>query len=1187
MGIPGRRLGAAGRRTMMAASFADTRWSSVSDSPGFVHLSVHTEYSLVDSVVRVKSLVKAAAARGMPAVAMTDHMNLFAAVKFVSAAESEGVKPILGCDLVVHDPVSETDNALRLLCASNDGYRNLMQLISRGYVDGQERGSPVIHPDWLADHADGLIALSGGHRGLISREIAAGHGELALQAATQLRDVFGERLFLEIERIGAPDEYAINDNLIDLAGMLDLGVVAGNAVRFIDPEDHPIHEVRLCIRQGRTINDPRRTKDVTPEQWLKSAEDMRSLFSDLPEACDNAVEIARRCNVTLSLGTSYLPDFPVPEEHTVESFLRAEAEQGLEQRLQAIIDDGGTPDRQVYDERLEHELNVIIKMGFPGYFLIVADFIRWAKRNDVPVGPGRGSGAGSLVAYVLEITNVDPIPYDLLFERFLNPERVSMPDFDIDFCMDGRDRVIEYVAERYGREKVSQIITFGRMAAKAVVRDVGRVLGHPYGFVDGIAKLVPAAVDMTLSKALEESEELKARREEEEEVRYLLDTALQLEGLARNVGKHAGGVVIAPSRIDDFTPLFTEPGGGGAVTQFDWKDVEAAGLVKFDFLGLRTLTILDRAVKVVASMGTQIDLDTLPLDDGKTFELLRAADTAAVFQLESTGMRRLMKELKPDRFEDIVALVALFRPGPLETGMAADYVARKNDPAQVRYMHPLMENALKDTYGVIVYQEQVMGVARELAGYSLGAADQLRRAMGKKDMKKMGEHRPIFVAGAVEKGVDEDLAGRIFDLIAEFAKYGFNKSHSVAYALLAYQTAYLKAHYPAAFMCAVLTADMDHTEKVVPLIGECRRLGLEVFPPDVNDSAYEFTASEDGASVRYGLGAVKGVGQGAIEGILEAREAGGRFHDLVDFCLRIDSKRANRRTLEALIRAGALDSLGENRPSLLAALPHALAAADQHHAAMAAGQNDLFGGGGPSELSSAPAIDMPVLRDWDDAERLQGEKQTLGLYLTGHPIEAYQGLLQGLTSGSIAQAKEKADPNARRRGGEPKLIAGLVVDVMQRAGRAIVRLDDGTGQLECTLFSEKAEQFRHLLHEDRLLLAFGTLSFDSYSEDFRMNPKELLDLDEALRRWGRGLRLTWTTSPVEQIDALEQCLAASRVEEGARIRVQYINGRARAELSLADDWQVAVSHQLLRDLTALCGENAVEVRYRQPTGATG
>ncbi|MCK5859033.1 MAG: DNA polymerase III subunit alpha [Abyssibacter sp.] len=1164
----------------MAGSIADTRWSPVSDSSGFVHLSVHTEYSLVDSVVRVKPLVKAAAERGMPAVAMTDHMNLFAAVKFVSAAESVGVKPILGCDLVVHDPVSDTDNALRLLCANNQGYRNLMQLVSRGYVQGQDRGSPVIRPEWLADHADGLIALSGGHRGLISREIAAGHGELALQAARGLREVFGDRLFLELERIHAPDETAINDNLVDLAGMLDLGIVAGNAVRFHDADDFHTHEVRLCIRQGRVINDPRRVKDVTGEQWLKSAEDMRDLFADLPEACDNAVEIARRCNVTLSLGKSYLPDFPVPEEHNVESFLRKEASDGLARRLAAIEADGGQPDHTVYQARLDHELDVIISMGFPGYFLIVADFIRWAKRNDVPVGPGRGSGAGSLVAYVLDITNVDPIPYNLLFERFLNPERVSMPDFDIDFCMEGRDRVIDYVAERYGREKVSQIITFGRMAAKAVVRDVGRVLGHPYGFVDGIAKLIPAAVDMTLTKALDESEELKKRRDDEDEVRYLLDTALRLEGLARNVGKHAGGVVIAPSRIDDFTPLFMEPGGGGAVTQFDWKDVEAAGLVKFDFLGLRTLTILDRAVKVLATMDTPIDLDTLPLDDGKTFELLRAADTAAVFQLESTGMRRLMKELKPDRFEDIVALVALFRPGPLETGMAADYVARKNDPAQVRYMHPLMENALKDTYGVIVYQEQVMAVARELAGYSLGAADQLRRAMGKKDMKKMADHRPIFVAGAVERGVDEDLAGRIFDLIAEFAKYGFNKSHSVAYALLAYQTAYLKAHYPAAFMCAVLTADMDHTEKVVPLIEECRRLELEVVPPDVNASAYEFTASADGESIRYGLGAVKGVGQGAIEGILEARKVGGRFSDLVDFCVRIDVKRANRRTLEALVRAGALDALGVNRPSLLAALPNALAAADQHHTARAAGQNDLFGGGG-NTASHVPAIDMPELRDWDDGERLQGEKETLGLYLTGHPIEGYRTLLSGLINGTIAQAKERADPQARRRGGEQLRIAGLVVDVIQRAGRAIVRLDDGTGQLECTLFSEKAEQFRHLLHEDRLLIAVGNLSFDSYSEDFRMNPKELMDLDEAMSRFGRGLRLTWKTSPQEQFDQLEACLAANRVEEGARIRVDYLNGRAQAELSFGPDWQVAVSEQLVRQLTELCGENGVQVRYRQ------
>ena len=1182
-----------------AAQQADQR------APSFVHLSVHSEYSLVDSVVRLPKLVEACAARGQPAVAVADQCNQFGTVKYYTAALKAGVKPILGADFWVDEGGDEPAARLRLLCRNNAGYINLMRLLSRSYVDGQVRGVPVLQPDWIAPHADGLIALSGGFDGSVTRAVRAGHAEQAIARVKHWQAVFDGDFFIELERLGRPNDAQVVDNLVDLAALTGAPVVATNAVRFVDADDFNTHEVRVCIQQSRTLADPRRPKDYTDQQYLKSAAEMRELFADLPEACDNTIAIAQRCNVELDLGRNCLPDFPVPEGRTVDTHLQAESEAGLAKRYTQLFGDDG-PDaetRKTYDDRLAHELGVINNMGFPGYFLIVADFIAWAKNNGVPVGPGRGSGAGSLVAYALGITDVDPLAYDLLFERFLNPERVSMPDFDIDFCMEGRDKVIEYVASRYGQEKVSQIATFGRMAAKAVVRDVGRVLGHPYGFVDGIAKLVPAAVDMTLSKALEESPELAQRRKDEEDVGFLIDTALRLEGLARNVGKHAGGVVIAPTQIDDFSALYCEPGGGGAVTQFDWRDVEAAGLVKFDFLGLRTLTILDWAVKNIRAQGTEVVLEQIPLDDADTYRSMCAGNTAAVFQLESSGMRRLMTELGPDRFEDIVALVALFRPGPLETGMAADYVARKRDPTQVKFMHPLLEGPLADTYGVIVYQEQVMAVAREMAGYSLGAADKLRRAMGKKDAKKMAEQRPMFVNGAVERGVEEDLAGRIFDLIAEFAKYGFNKSHSVAYALLAYQTAYLKTHHPAAFMCAVLTADMQHTEKVVPMIDECRRLEIEVLPPDVNASDYVFTVA-DAAAVRYGLGAIKGVGRGAIEGVLEARAAGGKFADLADFCRRIDCKKANRRTLEALIRAGALDGLGPNRPSLLAALPKALAAAEQHHADEAAGQNDLFGGD-PSAAAPAPMFVVEEHEDWGDRERLRGEKNTLGLYLTGHPMDGYRKLLGPWVSGSLAELVERAEAadsgapagegKRRRGGGIHARLAGLIVDVMSLRNRVILKLDDGTAQVEATLFSDQADQFRHLLQADNLVVVEGKLGVDPFNNQVRLRPQDILALDDLLAHKVKGVLLPWRTTGMDNIDALEQVLKPARVADGdagARIVVDYINGRAKARLRLSDQWRVQVSEQLLGELDSLCNklgcgaadDAGVQVRYRAAHG---
>ncbi|WP_457673461.1 DNA polymerase III subunit alpha, partial [Thiolapillus sp.] len=883
--------------------------------PRFVHLHLHTEYSMVDSVVRIKPLVSALAEQEAVAVAVTDQFNLFSLVKFYRATTGAGIKPIFGVDLYIRNPENLNQPDRLILLARNDtGYRNLRELVSRGYQEGQHLGRPMLERDWLTRQScEGLIALSGARDGDVGRALLAGNEAQAEALLDHWLERFGDGYYLQLVRTGRPDEEDCLHLSVALAARRQVPVVATNEVCFLKEADFQAHEVRVCINQGRTLDDPRRPRDYSPQQYLRSAEEMAELFADIPEALENSVEIARRCNVTMSFGENFLPDFPVPEGLTMDQYFRQLSQQGLEERLERILD-RNAPDfeekRKPYDERLKIELDVIIEMGFPGYFLIVADFIQWAKDNDIPVGPGRGSGAGSLVAYALKITDLDPLALELLFERFLNPERVSMPDFDIDFCMDRRDDVIEYVARKYGREAVSQIITYGSMAAKAVVRDVGRVLGHPYGFTDRVAKMVPFDLGITLSKALEESEELKQAYETDEEVTQLIDMALQLEGLTRNAGKHAGGVVIAPGKLTDFTALYCDADGGNLVTQFDKNDVEAVGLVKFDFLGLRTLTIIDWALKTVNRQRREqglepVDINAIPMDDPESFELLKSARTTAVFQLESHGMKELIRKLQPDNFDEITALVALYRPGPLGTGMVDDFIACKHGQKQAEYPHPKLEPILKPTYGVILYQEQVMQIAQVLAGYSLGGADLLRRAMGKKKPEEMEKQGEIFRKGAVERGVDEALATRIFDLMAHFAGYGFNKSHSAAYALVSYQTLWLKTHYPAAFMAAVLSADMDNTDKVVHLIEECREMELEVLPPRVNRSRYMFNAEGD-RTVIYGLGAIKGVGESAIEGIIAAREAGGAFTDLFDFCRRIDLRKCNRRVLESLIRAGAL-----------------------------------------------------------------------------------------------------------------------------------------------------------------------------------------------------------------------------------------------------------------------------------------
>ncbi|AGA33554.1 DNA polymerase III alpha subunit [Thioalkalivibrio nitratireducens DSM 14787] len=1137
---------------------------------GFVHLRVHSEYSLVDGLVRLKPLVQAVAGAGMPAVAVTDHCNLFGLVKFYRAALVAGVQPIVGADVLLRDARSDGSLARLTLLAQNDvGYRHLTRLISRAWQEGQERGVPRLDCAWLEGASDGLIALSGTIDGLFVQGSGA-PVRLSGEVLAPWLALFPDRFYLELTRSGRPGEEAWIAAALDAAEAFGVPVVATNDVRFLASEDFEAHEARVCIHDGVVLADPRRPRRYSEQQYLRTPEEMAELFSDIPEALANAVAIARRCSVRLTLGESVLPDFPVPEGRSVDEHLRLTAAEGLDARLERHC----FAPRSDYTQRLERELDVICQMGFPGYFLIVADFIRWARNNRIPVGPGRGSGAGSLVAYALGITDLDPLRYELLFERFLNPERVSMPDFDIDFCMDRRDRVIDYVAERYGRDRVSQIITHGTMAAKAVVRDCGRVLGHGYGFVDRIAKLIPFELGMTLTRALQESEELKALYDEDEEVRGILDLALKLEGLTRNAGKHAGGVVIAPSALTDFSPLYCEEGGGSLVTHFDKDDVEAVGLVKFDFLGLRTLTIIDWTLESIRQMPGQqpVDLDLIPLDDPAAFQLLQAYQTTAVFQLESGGMKDLIRRLQPDTFEDIIALVALYRPGPLQSGMVDDFIDRKHGRAQVEYPHPDLEPILKPTYGVILYQEQVMQIAQVLASYTLGGADLLRRAMGKKKPEEMAKQREIFLKGALARGVAEATATYIFDLMEKFAGYGFNKSHSAAYALLAYQTAWLKAHYPAPFMAAVLSADMDNTDKVVGLIEECRSLGLRVEPPDVNRSAYRFSV-RDAGTVVYGLGAIKGVGESAIDTLLKARGDDGAFHSLVDLCQRVDLGKLNKRVLETLIRAGAMDRIGANRATLLAAMPLAVAAAEQAGRNAELGVVDLFG-----EPASAVLPEFETLPELDDDERLRGEKDTLGLYLTGHPVARYREELRRLTGTTLQELEtrleSRPDRNAYRGRQDTARIAGLVVGVRLRNSQngrmAVVTLDDQTGRAELALFGEHYREHQSRLVPDSLIVAEGTVMLDDYAGGIRMRAQRVLTLDEARAEWARVLDLSLAAVRPEHIHSLHRALT-EHDPGSCRLRMRYRCGDTCAELRLPEELQIRPDEQLLRRLHEILG----------------
>ena len=1150
----------------------------------FVHLRLHTEFSLIDGLVRIPALMGEVAAQGMPAVAVTDATNFYGLIKAYKAAQRAGLKLIVGVDLWVEDADDrDRPKPLSLLAMNEQGYQNLTLLISRAWREGQYHGSPRIERDWLDTHAEGVLALSGGCQGEFGQLLINGHDAEARASLQRWMTTFPDRFYIELHRTGRLGEEDYLHAAVDLAAEMACPVVATNDVRFIGTDEFEAHEARVCIGYGRTLDDPRRPKLYSDQQYLRSPEEMAELFSDLPEALANTVEIARRCSVTIPLGEPSLPDFPVPEGTTIEGFLSQLSHEGLSRRLEQLqVSNPETVSE--YRQRLDFELGVINEMGFPGYFLVVMDFIRWGKQQGIPVGPGRGSGAGSLVAYVLEITDIDPLAYDLLFERFLNPQRVSMPDFDVDFCMDRRDEVIEYVADTYGREAVSQIITFGTMAAKAVVRDVARVQDKPYGLADKMSKLIPFEVGITLEKALEQEEALAQLLKDDGSAQEIWDMAVQLEGVTRNVGKHAGGVVIAPSRLTDFSPLYCDEEGGGLVTQYDKNDVEEAGLVKFDFLGLRTLTIIDWAVAMINKaqaydQGKTLDIADIPLDDSKVFTLLKSAETTAVFQLESRGMKDLIKRLQPDSFEDIIALVALFRPGPLQSGMVDNFINRKHGREALAYpdasyQHSSLQPILEPTYGIILYQEQVMQIAQELAGYTLGGADLLRRAMGKKKPEEMAKQRSVFEEGASAKGIDPNLAMKIFDLVEKFAGYGFNKSHSAAYALVSYQTAWLKTHFPAEFMAAVMSSELDNTDKLLTLRDECKSMAVPLRLPAVNEGTYLFTVNAENEIV-YGLGAIKGLGEGPVENLLEARVSGGAFNDLFDLCSRTDPRKVNRRALEALIKSGALDSFGAERWIQLAALDDALRAAEQAVANDEAGMSDLFGTVAPT-ADGDPYAEHREVRPWTLKEILNGEKDSVGSFLSGHPIQEYETEVRKFAPRRLRDLQPDSNTT----------IAGLIVDIRtiktQRGVMAVLKLDDNTGQIESTVYAEAYTEHRELLVKDRIVLLSGRIQSDEYSGGLSMRAREIRSLEQARLSRVREIRLEVFDGGLDQ--KLRKLIKEALLTSGGGdcpVTVDYFQPKGSARVVLGDQWRVNPSDDLLERLRGTVGGEHVEIVYER------
>ncbi|MCR4531588.1 MAG: DNA polymerase III subunit alpha [Proteobacteria bacterium] len=1144
----------------------------------FVHLGIHTEFSITESIVRIPDLVKVAVAEEMPALAITDLSNLHAAVKFYGACLGKGIKPIMGSVIRLND----AEHKATLLAMSNTGWRNLTEIVSRGFIEGQQLSIPCIQKEWVLEQSEDLIILLGQHSD-VGRMLCSSNPQKAEPLLEAWIEKFGNRVYLALTRTHRSGEEDFIQQAVKLAAKYQIGVVAHNDVHFVEQDDFEAHEARVCIADGYVLGDDKRPKNYSTEQYFKTAEQMSELFSDIPSAIENTYQIAKRCNVELQLGTYFLPDFPIPDGFTIDTYFEHLSREGLEERLNHLYpiaerDEDWADIRKPYDERIKYEVDIILKMGFPGYFLIVMDFIQWAKNNGVPVGPGRGSGAGSLVAYSLKITDLDPLRYDLLFERFLNPERVSMPDFDVDFCIAGRDRVIEYVAQNYGRQAVSQIATFGTMAAKGAIRDVARVLGKSYGLADRISKMVPTKpLGVDLKQAIELEPQLKdivtnPANPDNDDASEIWEMALKLEGITRNTGKHAGGVVIAPGKITDYSAVLCDADGTNRVAQYDKDDVEAAGLVKFDFLGLRNLTVIEDAVQNInkrIKSEVPLNISNVPLDDKDAYLVFAEANTTAVFQFESVGMKKMLKEARPSKFEEIIAFVSLYRPGPMD--LIPDFIHRMHG-GEFEYLHPLLEGVLEPTYGIMVYQEQVMQAAQFCAGYTLGGADLLRRAMGKKKPEEMVKQRQIFIKGAAEKEIDEATANHIFDYMEKFAGYGFNKSHAAAYALVAYHTAWLKAHYPAEFMAAVMSSEMQNTDSVVFLIDDCRNNKLEVLPPSVNMSLYHFHASDE-QTIVYGLGAIKGVGEQAMQSVIDSRINDGPYKDLFDFCHRIDLKKINKRTLEALIRAGALDCLGIERSSLMAQLPEAVQAAEQARSNRETGIMDLFGE--VEEVQRKPA--KPV-KPWSDEIRLKGEKDTLGLYLTGHPIDVYRPELK-----SFIPAKLNEVTPTRR--GVTTVFAGLVLDVANFPNRIMITLDDGTARIEVSCNHERFQRYKDIVRLEQVVVIEGEIYEREGFDRPMARLSKAFNLNEIRQKRAQSIQIrlpndlmTKTLAKDLQNMLLPYCNVDMCQHIGIHIQVE--QSFATAELHLGPQWKVAPLDELLGKLRDYFGKEAIHIEYQ-------
>ncbi|MEZ4598838.1 MAG: DNA polymerase III subunit alpha [Syntrophotaleaceae bacterium] len=1152
-------------------------------TPNFVHLHVHSQYSLLDGAIRLGDLVKRAAACHMPAVAMTDHGNMFGAVEFYSLARSANIKPILGCEVYVapgsrFDKTnargsSEASYHLVLLCQNLTGYRNLCRMVSAGFREGFYY-KPRIDWEMIEQHNEGLIAMTACLGGEVPTLINQGRMDLARNRAEAMARIFDQdRFYLELQENFLPEQAVANKGLLQLGRELGLPLIATNDCHYLTREDAYAHEVLLSIQTGKTMDDPNRMRFANDEFYVKTPEEMAALFREVPEALSHTVAIADRCDLELDFKTYHFPQYSTPADKSLDEVLVEQAEQGLEERLKdirLIRPDFSAEQEQAYRERLQIELDTVRSMGFPGYFLIVADFINWAKDNGIPVGPGRGSAAGSLVAYAIRITDIDPMPYNLLFERFLNPERVSMPDIDVDFCIYGREDVIDYVRQKYGEANVAQIITFGTMMAKGVIRDVGRALNMPYGEVDKIAKLVPGVLNITLMEAMEQEPKLRELAEKDPQVKKLIDVALSLEGLTRHASTHAAGVVVTPQPLHEYLPLYTDPKSAGQVTQYTMKFVEKIGLVKFDFLGLKTLTVIANAVRLIREgKNPHFDLRLIRDDDAETYRLLSAGETTGVFQLESSGMKEMLVKLKPSCFEDIIAACALYRPGPLGSGMVDDFILRKHGKKEITYDFPQLEPILKDTYGVIVYQEQVMLIAQVLARYSLGGADLLRRAMGKKKPEEMAKQKEIFLKGAKENQLDSRKAEAVFDLMEKFAAYGFNKSHSAAYALVAYHTAYLKAHYPVEFMAALLTEDMENTDKVIKNIGEVRSMGIQVLPPDINASSRSFTVH--GKAIRFGLGAVKGVGGAAIESIMEVRQVE-PFSSLHDFCERVDLRKVNKKVLEALIKCGAFDSLGGKRAQYLEALEEAMDVGQQVQREKSSGQDSLFGTEEIVSYRGNGYGKLPEIEEWPEKILLGFEKEALGFYITGHPLARHAATLKRFASTDTAGLAERADKEEVRIGG---MVAGMKELITKKGDRmAFVTLEDLTGSVEMVVFPEVYQASSELLKSELPLLVSGTL--DVGEESCKLMAREIVSLQDVNLRQTRKVhfRITATGLDESQLRALRDLVVRHRGECQSLLHLVVPN-RSETVFRLPDSLQVAASDEIMEEAERLFGSNVV------------